>query len=53
MSDADEPIVRMDFPLSEFQELAEWLSRERPAIADQIVQTWADIQASVEGGIDG
>lgn len=50
---ADEPIVRMDFPLSEFQELAEWLSRERPAIVEQIIQTWGDIQASVEEGLNG
>lgn len=52
-ANADEPIVQMNFPLSEFQELAEWLNREKPAIVEQILQTWTDIQARVEGGVDG
>lgn len=50
---ADEPIIQVNFPLSELRDLVAYLNPERPPIVEQLIQTWEDVQASIEEGING
>lgn len=50
---ADDPIVQVNLPLSELRDLVAYLSPERPPIVEQLLQTWEDVQASIEEGING